>query len=41
MFMPGFGFYEVKKDTIFQKEKGNVFTPLIVFDSEKSSKRAK
>ena len=32
MFMPGFDFYEVKKkDIIFQKEKGNTFTLLIIF----------
>ena len=34
-----FDFYEVKKNVIiFQKEKGNTFTLLIIF---KSSKRAK
>ena len=27
----GFDFYEVKKITIFQKEKGNKFTHLIIF----------
>ena len=27
----GFDFYEVKKDVIFQKEKGNTFTLLIIF----------
>ena len=27
----GFDFYEVKKDIIFQKEKGNTFTLLIIF----------
>jgi hypothetical protein len=38
MFMPGFDFYEVKKNLIiFQKEKENTFTLLII---EKSSKRA-
>ena len=32
MFMPGFDFYEVKKTIIiFQKEKGNTFTLLIIF----------
>ena len=33
MFMPGFDFYEVKKNIIiiFQKEKGNTFTLLIIF----------
>ena len=34
----GFDFYEVKKNIIFQKEKGNTFTH---FYSEKSSKRTK
>ena len=27
----GFDFYEVKKNIIFQKEKGNTFTLLIIF----------
>ena len=34
MFMPGFEFYEVKKNffvNIFQKENGNTFTLLIIF----------
>ena len=37
----GFDFYEVKKIIIFQKEKGNVFTLLIIFIVKRSSKRAK
>ena len=45
MFMPGFEFYKVKKKKfviIFQKINGNTFTLLIIiFSSEKSSKRAK
>jgi hypothetical protein len=32
MFMPGFEFYEVKKNVIiFQKENGNTFAILIIF----------
>jgi hypothetical protein len=32
MFMPGFEFYEVKKNVItFQKENENTFTLLIIF----------
>jgi hypothetical protein len=32
MFMPGFDFYEVKKNiVIFYKEEGNTFTLLIIF----------
>ena len=34
MFMPGFYFYEVKKNIIFQKEKGKTFT-LFVFKKSK------
>ena len=34
----GFDFYEIKKNIIFQKEKGNTLNH---FYSEKSSKRAK
>ena len=30
MFMPGFDFYEVKKIVIFQKEKENSYTLLII-----------
>ena len=31
MFMTGFDFYEVKKNIIFQKEKGKTYTLLNIF----------
>ena len=41
MFMPGFDFYEVKKN-VFRKENGNTSTLLmIILNSKKSSKREK